>query len=34
MMAIYHNPITMDSFSTDNRPTMIDKMIKKRLKIP
>jgi hypothetical protein len=34
MMAIYHNPITRDSFSTDNSPIMIDKMIKKRLKIP
>ncbi len=32
MMATYHNPITKDSLSTD--PTMIDKMIKKRLKIP
>ncbi len=34
MMAIYHNPITTDSFSIDNNPTMIDKMIKKRLKTP
>lgn len=34
MIAIYHSPITKESFSTDKKPIMIDKMINNKLKTP